>query len=263
MKNTAHDCRSYHRLQQKSVSRYSELCRFCIDLDKKFSFTSRQQYQILKIIYRKSNTSGRIQRLYAMLNFCSSTYLSRYASHRNFTHVSRSACRWICATARNDTTDEKFMRHAIRMAKIAASKKEVPIGAILVDNSGVILSEAHNEVESFHDCTRHAEMTCIRNAMSSRKAWRLYNTTLFCTLEPCAMCLSALALARVSRIVYGAPDIRLGACGSWINLTDSDHPYHKFDEVIGGILQDECASLVKEFFRERRKGPRYSPPERN
>lgn len=179
--------------------------------------------------------------------------------HRSAPRNLGNACRRICALATSDAKDEQFMQRAIVQAKIAASKQEVPIGAVLIDATGSILAEAHNEVEMFTDCTRHAEMNCLRRAMAKGKKWRLTGTVLYSTMEPCAMCLSALSLARVSRVVYGAPDIRLGACGSWVDLVKEKHPYHAFDQVTGGVLGDECAGLVRDFFRERRKDGSRAP----
>lgn len=148
--------------------------------------------------------------------------------------------------------DLKFMRLALTEAEKAYEENEVPIGAILVNREGTILASAHNQVEALHDCTRHAELTCLQRAMTVQKAWRMPACTMYCTLEPCAMCLSALALARVPRIVYAAPDLRLGACGSWINLPESKHPFHSFSDISSGLLAEQSASLLRQFFKRRR-----------
>lgn len=153
------------------------------------------------------------------------------------------------------------MKQAIKQAELAQLKGEVPIGAVLVDSSGSVIAKGHNLVESLNDCTRHAEMICLQNAMAHLAAWRLTDTTLYSTLEPCPMCLSAVALARVRRLVYGARDLRLGACGTFVDLVNHQHPFHNFDDVTGGVLGDESAAMMKDFFRARRKDPpRYSKP---
>lgn len=143
------------------------------------------------------------------------------------------------------------MRYALREARLARERNEVPVGAVIVRDD-TFISSSGNSVESCRDPTCHAEINAIRAACERIQAWRLIDTTLYCTLEPCAMCLSGASLARISRIVYGARDLRLGACGTWVNLPELKHPYHSFDEVVGGVLQDECSQLLKDFFRQRR-----------
>lgn len=145
------------------------------------------------------------------------------------------------------------MRQALDLAEQARKHGEVPIGAIIVDESGTVIARGYNSVEAASDVTQHAEMVALRSASKARGNWRLTGTTLYSTLEPCPMCLSALALARVSSIVYAAPDLRLGACGTWINLVAERHPFHAFDSVRGGVLERESAELMRGFFRERRK----------
>lgn len=148
------------------------------------------------------------------------------------------------------------MRLALSQARKAYISNEVPIGAVLVSPSGHPISSAHNLVETTNDVTAHAELLCIRHAMKTLGNWRLNGTTLYSTLEPCPMCLSALALARVHRIVYAAKDLRLGACGTWIHLHDMDHPFHKFNAVTGGVLEEESAALLRRFFKQRRRDAR-------
>lgn len=152
---------------------------------------------------------------------------------------------------------EHFMNIAILQAQRAEKRGEVPIGAIVVRRNGidrpVILSEAHNLVETQHDASSHAELLALRQAAKKVKNWRLINTTLYTTLEPCPMCLSAAQAFRVSTIVYGAPDLRLGAIQTHIRLLDVRHPMHTIDEVIPGVLQNESATLMRSFFRQRRQ----------
>ncbi len=144
------------------------------------------------------------------------------------------------------------MRVAMEEARAAAARGEVPVGAVVV-RDGVELSRASNRVEELCDVTQHAEISAIRAASCATGAWRLIGATLYSTLEPCPMCLSAAALARVNRVVYGANDLRLGACGTWCDLHAKTHPYHMFDDVTGGVLREESEDLMRSFFRRRRK----------
>lgn len=158
-----------------------------------------------------------------------------------------------CATfALSNALDEAMIREALKEARKAFAIGEVPIGAVLTDDRGRIISTGYNQVEALKDCTQHAELVCLRRSMKILGSWRLYNTTLYSTVEPCPMCLSALALARVSRIVYGAPDLRLGACGSWVDLSSQKHPYHSFRDVTSNVLEEECGALLRQFFQQRR-----------
>jgi tRNA(adenine34) deaminase len=147
--------------------------------------------------------------------------------------------------------DERFMREALREAKKAYEKGEVPVGAILV-HSGEIVARGHNQVELLQDATAHAEMVCITSGASAIGNWRLEGMTLYCTLEPCAMCAGALFASRIDRLVWGAPDLRLGANGSWVNLFDKKHPMHTI-EVVGHVLAAESSTLMKSFFQQRRE----------
>lgn len=144
------------------------------------------------------------------------------------------------------------MRLALRHAQHSFREKEVPIGAVIVDGEGIILATSGNEVEARNDVTAHAEISCIRKAALIKKNWRLSDCTLYSTLEPCPMCMGAIQASRIKRVVFGAPDIRMGACGSWINLIDSKHPFHDV-EVVGGLLEEESSTLLKRFFQMRRR----------
>ena len=148
--------------------------------------------------------------------------------------------------------DEHYMRLALRHAQHSFREKEVPIGAVIVDKDGTILATSRNQVETENDVTAHAELSCIRKATQIKKNWRLTGCTLYSTLEPCPMCMGAIQASRISKVVYGAPDIRMGACGSWIDLVGSKHPFHDV-EVVGGLLRDESSIMLKRFFQMRRR----------
>jgi len=147
-------------------------------------------------------------------------------------------------------SDLEAMRLALDQAKIAFEKGEVPVGAVLLLN-GELIASAHNEVEGLQDASAHAELLCLRRAAQNLKRWRLLGATLYCTLEPCAMCAGAMYLYRLKRVVWGAPDLRQGAHGSWIDLRAANHPIHAL-EVESGLLAVESAQLMKGFFQKRR-----------
>ena len=149
-----------------------------------------------------------------------------------------------------------FMKEALKEAKKSFEKDEVPVGAVLVFQ-GKIIARGHNEVELLKDATAHAEMICLTSGAAALDNWRLTGCTLFCTLEPCAMCAGAILASRVDRLVWGAPDIRLGANGSWVDLFNENHPMHSV-EVKGRVLEDESAYLLKKFFEKKRKSKRLS-----
>ena len=151
--------------------------------------------------------------------------------------------------------DLHFMREALKEAKKAFDNEEVPVGAVLVHKNKVI-ARGHNQVELLKDATAHAEMICLTAGASVLENWRLTDTTLYCTLEPCCMCAGALLSARVSRLVWGAPDIRLGANGSWIDLFARDHPMHAL-EITPRVLEAEAADLMRTFFQKRRKSKSF------
>ena len=153
--------------------------------------------------------------------------------------------------------DDAAMAIALDEARAAAARGEVPVGAVVVDDAtGTIIARAGNAVEATRDATAHAELRAMRAAAQSIQNWRLQDATLYCTLEPCVVCLGAAYAFRVPRVVYGAPDHRLGAAGSWLDLPAETHPFHAL-EIRGGVCADESARLLKDFFRDRRKaGPR-------
>jgi tRNA(adenine34) deaminase len=143
------------------------------------------------------------------------------------------------------------MREALIEAQKAFDKGEIPIGAVLVRN-GNIVARNHNRREEQHDPTAHAEVLVIREAGKILGGWRLPDSTLYVTIEPCPMCAGALVQSRVPRLVYGAPDPKAGAVHSLYTITEDQRLNHRL-EVTGGVLAEECAELMRLFFRSRRK----------
>lgn len=171
--------------------------------------------------------------------------------------------------------DEMFMREALLEAKKAANAWEVPVGAVLVQH-GKIIARGCNRVEELRDSTAHAEMICIREASNLLRTWRLSETTLYVTLEPCPMCAGAILQARIDTLVWGAPNKLLGADGSWIRLfpnggeggsgsevTDKPqapaHPFHPKMTIRRGVLASECSDAMQQFFQLRRKQKEKKP----
>lgn len=145
----------------------------------------------------------------------------------------------------------QFMKLAIKEAKKAGQKDEVPIGAVLVAESGDILSLSHNQTISLADPTAHAEIMALRKAAQKVLNYRLLSTTLYVTIEPCIMCMGAIVHARVSKVVFGAQDLKWGAAGSLYNFADDSRLNHR-PKVIHGVCQDECRTLVQKFFHSKR-----------
>ena len=143
-----------------------------------------------------------------------------------------------------------YMSEALKEAKKAADKDEVPVGAVVVQE-GKIISRGHNQVELLRDATAHAEMLALTSAENSSGAKWLIGASLYVTLEPCAMCAGALVLARVKHIYYGAQDPKSGACGSVVNIANHKKLNHRI-KVKGGMMREECGELLKEFFRKKR-----------
>jgi tRNA(adenine34) deaminase len=146
--------------------------------------------------------------------------------------------------------DEWFMRLALREAERAPDHDDVPIGAVVV-HGGEVIGAGHNERELREDPTAHAEVLALREAAGHLGSWRVLDSVLYVTLEPCAMCAGAIVLARVPRVVYGTVDPKAGAAGSIMNLLDHPRLNHR-PEVAGGLLAEEAAELLVEFFRPRR-----------
>lgn len=147
--------------------------------------------------------------------------------------------------------DERFMLEALKEAWKAFQADEVPVGAVLV-KGGKIVARGYNQMEMLQDATAHAEMLCMTAGEASQGNWRLSETVLYSTVEPCAMCAGAILLTRIPKLVWGAPDIRHGANGSWVDLFTLTHPTHTV-EVHSGVLKELCGSLMKEFFQQQRK----------
>lgn len=148
--------------------------------------------------------------------------------------------------------DVTYMRLALEQARKASAQGEVPIGAVLVRDDQV-LAQAHNFRETWQDPTAHAEVVAIREAATQSGSWRLTDTTLYVTLEPCAMCIGAIILARIPRLVFGAMDPKAGACGSIFDLPVERKLNHRV-EVVGGVLEQESQELLQTFFKSLRQG---------
>ena len=148
------------------------------------------------------------------------------------------------------SSDEWFMGEALRQARKAFRADEVPVGAVIVHRK-TIIARAHNQVELLKDATAHAEMEAITQATAALNDWRLNECDLYVTKEPCAMCAGAMVQSRLGRIFYGTSDTRSGAAGSALNLLRFPSFNHQC-QVKGGVRQEECARLLKEFFQEKR-----------
>ncbi len=146
--------------------------------------------------------------------------------------------------------DSHFMEQALQQAALAPHVGEVPIGAVLVHNHEVIAA-SHNYRETSQDPTAHAEMVVIRNAAEQLRTWRLTDTTLYVTLEPCPMCAGAIVQSRIARLVFGAWDPKAGACGSIFDIPAERRLNHRV-QVMGGLLEQESRKLLQEFFRAKR-----------
>ena len=147
--------------------------------------------------------------------------------------------------------EEKFMKEALKEARKAYSKLEVPVGAVIVKN-GEIIARAHNLKETKTDTTKHAEILAIQKASKKLKSWRLLDCEMYVTLEPCSMCAGAIINSRIKKLYIGAQDEKTGAAGSVLNLFEDFTFNHKV-EVEKNILKDECEQILKRFFKELRK----------
>jgi tRNA(adenine34) deaminase len=161
----------------------------------------------------------------------------------------------------NDTqipvNDERWMEYALKEAAQALRRKEVPIGAVIV-NDNRIIGRGYNQIESLQDPTAHAEMIAITAAATWLESRRLEGCTLYVTLEPCAMCAGAVVQARIPRVVFGAYDPKAGACGTLYNLVQDTRLNHRVD-LVGGIRAEECGAMLKEFFAKVRTSEMEKP----
>lgn len=148
--------------------------------------------------------------------------------------------------------DEHWMRLALQQAQRSADIGEVPVGAVLVDSEGKLLAKGHNRPIINQDATAHAEIQVIREASLRLENYRLPGTTLYVTLEPCAMCVGAIIHARIARVVYGASEPKAGAVKSQLKLMEAGH-FNHHPQVSGGLLAQECAEVLSEFFEMRRR----------
>lgn len=147
--------------------------------------------------------------------------------------------------------EERFMKEALKEAKKAYNKLEVPVGAVIVKD-GQIIARAHNLKESKKDTTKHAEILAIQKASKKLGSWRLLDCEMYVTLEPCTMCAGAIIQARVGKLYIGTMDYKTGACGSVLNVLE-DYPFNHKVEYETGILKEECENILQEFFKELRK----------
>ena len=150
----------------------------------------------------------------------------------------------------NQPTDEAFMNEALRLARKAYDKEEVPVGAVVV-RGGRIIARAFNQVEMLKDATAHAEMLAVTQAEAAVGDWRLNECDLYVTKEPCPMCAGAIVHVRIRRVIFGCPDPRAGAAGGVMNLLQCPSLNHRC-EITAGVLRDECAGLLQTFFQARR-----------
>lgn len=146
---------------------------------------------------------------------------------------------------------EKFMKEALKEAKKAYDKLEVPVGAVIVKD-GKVIARAHNLKETKYDTTNHAEIIAIQKASKKLKSWRLLDCEMYVTLEPCSMCAGAIINSRIKKVYIGANDEKTGAVGSVLNLFD-DYKFNHNVEFEKGILKKECENILKDFFKELRK----------
>lgn len=148
-------------------------------------------------------------------------------------------------------SDEYWMQYALTLAKRAESLGEIPVGAVIIDENSQVIGEGFNQSILTHNPTAHAEMLAIEQAGKCINNYRLINTTLFVTLEPCMMCAGAIIHSRIKRVVFGARDYKTGAAGSFINILAYQGINH-IAQVQGGVLADECSLLLSQFFKKRR-----------
>lgn len=147
--------------------------------------------------------------------------------------------------------EENYMKQALKEAKKAYDKEEIPVGAVIVKD-GKIIARAHNLKETKQDTINHAEILAIKKASKKLNSWRLTDCEMYVTLEPCSMCAGALIQSRIKKIYIGAMDYKTGACGSVLNLLE-DYPCNHRVDIQTGIMKEECEQVLKSFFKELRK----------
>ena len=164
--------------------------------------------------------------------------------------IGRRTRTWLHVSVVAPLPDEFFMREALRQAQKAYAADEIPIGAVVM-REGKIIARAHNQVELLKDATAHAEMLVLTQAEAAVGDWRLTDCDLYVTKEPCAMCAGAIVHVRLRRLIFGCADPRAGAAGSVINLLQLPSLNHRC-EITSGVLENECAAILQDFFRKRR-----------
>ncbi len=150
-----------------------------------------------------------------------------------------------------ENKDLYFMKEALELALCAQQSGEVPVGALIVDKNGDIISRAYNLRETDKNAVAHAELLAIQDACKALGGWRLSDCTLYVTLEPCPMCTGAIVNSRIARVVFGAYDMQAGCCGSVANF--NAYPFNHRFEIVGGIMETECRKVLTEFFNNKRK----------
>lgn len=148
------------------------------------------------------------------------------------------------------TEQEKYMKAALCLAQKAADEGEVPVGAVVVCD-GKIVGRGRNRRETRKDALHHAEIEAIGKACKKLGGWRLHRCDIYVTLEPCPMCAGAIINSRIKTVYFGAPDAKAGSCGTLVNLFEL--PYNHKPEVVSGLMEEECAGILKSFFRELRR----------
>ena len=172
---------------------------------------------------------------------------------RSFAFISRTPHFPFAVTEdQAQNADENWMRHALTLAERAAAEGEVPVGAVLV-RDGDIIGEGWNRPIAAHDPTAHAEIQALRDAARRCGNYRLPDSTLYVTLEPCPMCAGAIVHARIAEVVYGTTDPKGGACGSVFDLLPSDRRFNHRTGCRGGVLGADCSEVLRRFFRARRQ----------
>ena len=147
---------------------------------------------------------------------------------------------------------EKYMRRALELACQAGKEGEVPVGCVIVDNTGAVIGTGRNRREKSGLATAHAEIEAIENACRKKGTWRLTDCSMYVTLEPCPMCAGAIINARIDRLFYGARELNTGSCGSVINLFMENYGHEP--KIVGGVLEEECGRVLSAFFDQTRKG---------